>query len=512
MGVSKQRKVAIVGGGLTGIATFWALQGSGVDVHLFEASPALGGHMKTLLLESDNNQAQVDLELPTFNPNASPNLSSLLHLLGIFTTAVPFSFGVLDDTSVFKWHISILRSILLSPWILFKLETYRLLLDAITLSCLGAEVLASPKSKKGDNVSAESYLSKEGYCENFRDRYLTPLLSTLWRTNAGRFLSSLPVTALVRSLSDHQLLSTCEAAPKWRRIDPGVRHLITTMTRHFPPEKLHLQSKVDEVTRRSKTQFDLVTSKGKYMHFDHVVLTVDAHEILRLLGSTVTAEEKSVLQALGVTRNIAVLHSDPRPVSSTAAPGSNFIMASRDHRRQDLIPPKSCMRYDVNALQDIPASRFGDFFITLNSISPPHPSLVHGVWEYTEPEPSLSSLTAQARLASIQNTRGLSYGFCWTGRGVLEDAITSGFRIAIEHLGAMVPFDVVFHPHPLDRSEFEHRREGIRHHLVKIALQAIRGSVLLLEIVLLLLGHVRGAGIGSFGKGRTQPNPAKAAR
>ena len=70
MGVSKQRKVAIVGGGLTGIATFWALQGSGVDVHLFEASPALGGHMKTLLLESNNNQAQVDLELPTFNPNA----------------------------------------------------------------------------------------------------------------------------------------------------------------------------------------------------------------------------------------------------------------------------------------------------------------------------------------------------------------------------------------------------------------------------------------------------------
>ncbi|KAL4941234.1 hypothetical protein BDV06DRAFT_6538 [Aspergillus oleicola] len=505
MGGTKQRKVAIIGGGLTGIASFWALQGSGLDVHLFEASAALGGHMKTSLLESNGNRVQVDMELPTFNPKACPNLSSLLHLLGIFTTAVPFSFGVLDDTSVLKWHISILKSILFSPGILFKLETYRLLLDAISLRCLGAEILTNPASKKGVEDSTESYLSKEGYCESFRDRYLTPLLSTLWRTNAGRFLPSLPITALARSLSDHQLLSTCEATPKWRRIDPGVSHLIKTMTRHLPPEKLHLESKVDKVTPRSKTQYDLVTAEGNYTHFDHIILTVDAHEILRLLGSTVTAEEKSVLQALGVTRNIAVLHSDPRPSTDTAAPGSNFIMASRDHRRQDLVPPKSCLRYDVNALQDIPASRFGDFFITLNSLSPPHPSLVQGIWEFTEPEPSLSSLNAQVRLASLQNTRGLSYGYCWTGRGVLEDAITSGFRIAIEHLGAPAPFDVVFHPHPLDRSGFRHRREGIRHHLVKITLQAIRAFVLVLEIVVILLGHVRVSGVGFREKVRAQP-------
>ena len=95
---------------------------------------------------------------------------------------------------------------------------------------------------------------------------------------------------------------------------------------------------------------------------------------------------------------------------------------------------------------------------------------------------------------------------------MLEDAITSGFRIAIEHLGAAIPFDVVFHSHPLDKSEFEHRREGIRHHLVKTALQAIRASVLLLEIVLLSLGHVRAAGIRFSGEGRAQHNPVRAAR
>ncbi|KAL4919985.1 hypothetical protein BDW62DRAFT_29430 [Aspergillus aurantiobrunneus] len=494
MGDPKIRKVAIIGGGLTGVASFWALRGSYLDVHLFEASGALGGHMKTLLLESSGNRIQVDMELPTFDPNACPNLVSLLGYLGIPTTAVPFSIGVLDDNSVFKWHLSILGSILFCPQILFKLETYRLFLDAISLRCLGADVLIRPTSE-GAYVqhSTESYLSEKGYSDSFRDRYLTPLLSTLWRTNAGRFLPSLPVKVLVHSLSNHQLLSMYEAVPKWRRIDPGTRHLVEAMATILPSQKLHLHTKVNEIARRSKSHYDLVTSEGTHSHFDHIILTVDGHEILRLLGSTVTAEEKDILQGLGVTRNIAVLHSDPPSTLDNDIPDYTFIMASRDRRRQDLVPPKSCLRYDINVLQDIPASRFGDVYITLNSLSPPHPSLVQAVWEFTEPEPSAKSLDAQSRLISIQNTRGLSYGFCWTGRGILEDTITSGLRMATE-LGATVPFNVVFHPQPLDSTEFLYSRSGLRHNLIKTALQAIRTLVLVLEIILILVGRPHAPG------------------
>ncbi|KAL6238151.1 hypothetical protein BDW75DRAFT_228159 [Aspergillus navahoensis] len=491
MGFSKPRKVAVVGGGLTGIASFWALQGSSFDVHLFEASSALGGHIKTLTLENYGNQIQVDTELPTFNPIACPNLTSLLRHLKIPTTAIPFSFGVLDDSSVFKWHISILKSIFLCPRILCKLETYRLLLDAISLRCLAADVLTEPISEGvGPQVSTENYLLDKGYSDSFRDRYLTPLLSTLWRTNAGRFLPKLPVRALASSLNEHRLFSMCENTLNWRRIDPGVRYLVEEMAKDFPLERLHLRTKVSEIARRSKSQYDLVTSDGKLSHFDHIILTVDGPEILRLLGSAMTEEENHILQRLGVTRNIAVLHSDFCASADDVVPGYNFIMASTNHQRRDLVPPKSCLRYDVNVLQDIPASRFGEVFITFNSLSPPHPSLVQGVWEFTEPEPSAESLDAQSRLALIQNVRGLSYGFCWTGRGLLEDSITSGLRIAVEDLGATVPFDVAFHPQPLDTMDVLYKRSGLRYNLVKTALEAIRTVVLALEVILLLLGRI----------------------
>ncbi|RDW81099.1 uncharacterized protein DSM5745_04656 [Aspergillus mulundensis] len=169
-------------------------------------------------------------------------------------------------------------------------------------------------------------------------------------------------------------------------------------------------------------------------------------------------------------------------------------MASNNPGRRDPVPPKSCLRYDVNVLQDIPVSRFGEVFITLNSLSPPHPSLVQGIWEFTEPEPSAESLDAQSRLALIQNTRGLSYGFCWTGRGLLEDSITSGLKMAVEDLGATVPFDVAFHPQSLDSTDFLYKRSGLRYNVFKTVLEAIRTMVLVLEIILLLLGRIHTPG------------------
>ena len=225
-----------------------------------------------------------------------------------------------------------MKSILLCPRILCKLETYRLLLDVLSLRFLGVDVLTQPAVEGADmQDSTESYLLDKGYSDGFRDRYLTPLLSTLWRTNVGRFLSSLPVKALVHSLSDHQLLSTCDTIPKWRRIDPGVRYLIEAMAKDFPLEKLHFQTKVNEIMRRSKSQYDLVTSEGKHSHFDHIILTVDGQEILRLLGSAATAEEKDILRWLGVTKNIAVLHSDAHVSQSAVLRPLNALECHQVH-------------------------------------------------------------------------------------------------------------------------------------------------------------------------------------
>lgn len=122
----------------------------------------------------------------------------------------------------------------------------------------------------------------------------------------------------------------------------------------------------------------------------------------------------------------------------------------------------------------------------MNPFTPPHPHLVQGVWEFTDAEPSSEYLFAQARLPSIQNKRGLSYGFRWTGRGFLEDSITAGLEIAVVHLDAKLPFEVD-RRHALDSSSLSPDL-SITEHLLRLLLIFVRVYFQLVELCLILLG------------------------
>ncbi|OAX83663.1 LOW QUALITY PROTEIN: hypothetical protein ACJ72_01976 [Emergomyces africanus] len=65
------KKVAIVGGGCTGLAAFWALKYSGHEVHIFEATSRLGGITHLVQYEKRGKQIGVDTGLVYFKPSIS---------------------------------------------------------------------------------------------------------------------------------------------------------------------------------------------------------------------------------------------------------------------------------------------------------------------------------------------------------------------------------------------------------------------------------------------------------
>ncbi|KAB8239395.1 uncharacterized protein BDW43DRAFT_3584 [Aspergillus alliaceus] len=495
MPLPHSERVAIVGGGCTGIACFWALQHSAHDVHLFEASANLGGRIKTLSFEHNGKEVNVNTQSPSFNTEASPNLVNLLRCLGISTSTLPFCFAASNGVDTYDWCSGILRSILLHPWMLYSLRAYRLVLDIIWFNYLAMDLLGGNyRSRESADVepspTAHEYLSKEGYSKSLCDNYLAPLLSTLWGTNVGRLLPQFPVKTLIRCLCDHKLFGTRRTTPNFRRIDAGTSHFIQTMARDFPSGNVHLNTSVTEVVRLGKKIYNLSTADGRELHFDHIIFTVDNHEILKILGSSMDAEEEDIIQGLRTTNNIAVLHSDPLLIPNTdrPRPASNYITASTNNSQNKSESRKSSLTYNVNFLQDVPTCLFDRLFITLNPFTPPHPRFVHSVWEFTDPKLSTATLLAQSRLPLIQNKRGLSYGFRWSGRGFLEDTVTSGLEIAIEHLGARVPFEVQYHSDPLDLSGSHPLELGLKEHLVRTVLCLIRVYVLSFEISWILLG------------------------
>lgn len=208
-----------------------------------------------------------------------------------------------------------LKNVLLRPWSLCSLETCRILFDIIRLKFSVLDVLMgrplfSLQHRQQQSSNAYEYLSNEGFSTSFRDKYLTPLLSALWGTNAGRFFPRLSIRALARFLHDHELLRVRKTSPSWLCMDVTASQFIQRMADRFPPDKAHFERKVQEVKRTGKGKYNIFLSNGEAMDFDHVIFAVDSHEILRLLQSAIHTEEKEILQDIRITKNIAVLHSD----------------------------------------------------------------------------------------------------------------------------------------------------------------------------------------------------------
>ena len=97
----------------------------------------------------------------------------------------------------------------------------------------------------------------------------------------------------------------------------------------------------------------------------------------------------------------------------------------------------------MNILQHLPEKIYGPILVTMNPDHPPAPQLTQGKYVYRHPLYTAESVQSQKRLDSIQNTRGVSYAGAWTKYGFHEDGFSSGLRVAIEHLGARLPFEFV---------------------------------------------------------------------
>lgn len=119
------------------------------------------------------------------------------------------------------------------------------------------------------------------------------------------------------------------------------------------------------------------------------------------------------------------------------------IMSDSVNGTTDSKPAGVCLTYDMNILQHIPTSKYGDVLVTLNPIHKPAKHTIQGQWTYHHPLYNASMVSAQKALPAIQNTRGISYAGAWTKYGFHEDGFSSGLKVAIEHLGAELPFEFV---------------------------------------------------------------------
>ena len=210
----------------------------------------------------------------------------------------------------------------------------------------------------------------------------------------------------------------------------------------FPRNHLHLSTAVTALTNEPDGRVRLHTDGSGSEVFDHVILATHGDQAYAITHGSATEEEKAILGEFHTSKNDTELHSDVSllPKSQKAWSSWNYLTKSTSRKGEGNIG-QICLTYNMNILQHIPREIFGDVLVTLNPLHQPAPETVQGRYRYNHPLYTPGSVRAQRQLERIQNKRGISYAGAWTKYGFHEDGFSSGLRVAVEHLGATIPFE-----------------------------------------------------------------------
>ena len=103
-------RIAVVGGGISGLACAWLLAPRH-RVTLYEANAYLGGHTNTVDVTAEGHTAPVDTGFLVFNDRTYPNLIRLFAKLGVASAPSDMSFSVRIGAGELEWAGSNLATV-----------------------------------------------------------------------------------------------------------------------------------------------------------------------------------------------------------------------------------------------------------------------------------------------------------------------------------------------------------------------------------------------------------------
>ncbi|WEW60829.1 hypothetical protein PRK78_006317 [Emydomyces testavorans] len=455
---SEPKRIAIIGGGISGLAAYWALRKTIHHIDLFEQTNDVGTLTQPIFSGTQRNAIYIDKSFINFVPKASPNLMNFIATLRIPLTSAPCSFSVSKTNNGKRFdmrfqsrEVSALRW---SDWL--ALDTWKLWFDVLKFHYFSIDYLGR---RRGDRVQFQTliedglsiewtvgdYLDRTRCSRIFIENYLLPMVQIAWNIQSEEDLREISIQRLVSFLWASGFLGP---RAQVSIIDPehGAEHRIKErIPLHRSNKAIHLHSRVVSVanmTDKGRSKLCVTTCSDTKLFFDYVIFAISPEEALRLLSDGATEKERQILGVFKTTKIDAWLHSDPRFVLPEQ---TLTYMNWADHT---VFPPGNfnpvCVTYRLEAFPK-KVCRKNPLCVTLNPVIYPDALKTVARWKHRRPLINAQTLNARKKLGEIQNVKGRNILFCgpWTGYGLHEDGVRSAFQLAMEHFGAKLPFKFV---------------------------------------------------------------------
>jgi predicted NAD/FAD-binding protein len=414
---SRQRfKVAVIGGGISGMTAAWRLAGTH-EVHLYEAAPRLGGHTATIDVRRGDEQLAIDTGFIVFNDRTYPHFCALLAQLGVASRPTPMTFSVSDHATGIEYAGTNLDTLFAQRRNLWSPRFLAMVRDILRFNRSAERHLQT--SPELADITLGEYLRRFGYSDAFRDWYLLPMGGAIWSANRAQ-MDAFPLQFFVRFFRNHGLLDL-RNRPQWRTIEGGSRAYIEPLTAPYR-DSIHLATPVQQVRRlQGGTRVALTTARGQEL-FDEVIFACHSDQALAMLADA-TRAEREVLGAIPYTRNEVVLHTDVAMLPRNPRCWSSWNASLG--RSADALP---ALTYNMNILQGLKSR--STWCVTLNQTALIRPDCIEGIYHYEHPLFTPAGVRAQQRWYEINGVNGAWFCGAWWRNGFHEDGVWSALRVA----------------------------------------------------------------------------------
>jgi predicted NAD/FAD-binding protein len=408
--------IAVVGSGISGMSCAWLLSAAH-RVSVFEAGPRIGGHTNTVMVDGTG----IDTGFIVYNEATYPNLTALFRHLGVATQPSDMSFAVSLDDGALEYAGTDLAGLFAQRRNLLRPRFWSMLRD---IARFYREAPGHVAALERDGTTLGAFLAARGYGAALRDDHLLPMAAAVWSGGTAR-ARDIPAAGFIRFCDNHGLLKL-SGRPEWRSVRGGGGSYVGALTAPYAA-RIQCDAKVVSL-RRDPDGVALRTEDGRVRRFDHVVLATSAPRALAVLDDA-GAEERAVLSRFRVSRNLAVLHTDP-----TLMPRRRAVWSSWNYlgRRGDA--DEVCVSYWMNRLQALTLPL--EYFVTLNPPRPPAAGMVLHSETYEHPVFDMAAAEARRAVWSLQGARRTWFCGAWFGAGFHEDGLQAGLAVA-EQLGGV---------------------------------------------------------------------------